>query len=168
MVAVTVAVKRPGGSDPPGRFGCSQEGRQGRIEPPTFRFSAQSWEKTRQLPPGAGGFLLKDASLRLVAAIRVVPAGYGQPAREIIRRVIEEYVPWRSTCPGPEGGDAGVGALRNLSERELDVLCLIARGLLNAGSPASSSSAKARSDPRDPHPGQTRAFAIRCKRQCCL
>ena len=41
-VAVTVAVKRPGRRDPPGRFACSHEVVRGGVEPPTFRFSGAS------------------------------------------------------------------------------------------------------------------------------
>jgi hypothetical protein len=38
-VAVTVAVKRPFRTNPPGRSGCSQVVVRGGVEPPTFRFS---------------------------------------------------------------------------------------------------------------------------------
>jgi hypothetical protein len=38
-VAVSVAVKRPVRSDPPGRFGWWEVVVRGRIELPTFRFS---------------------------------------------------------------------------------------------------------------------------------
>jgi hypothetical protein len=38
-VAVTVAVKRPGRRNPPGRLRCSEGVVRGGVEPPTFRFS---------------------------------------------------------------------------------------------------------------------------------
>jgi len=76
---------------------------------------------------GASGFLLKNAPPeQLVAAIRSVAAGDALLAPEITRRLIEEYVSWPRT-------DAAVQSrLRELSERELDVLRLIAAGLSNA------------------------------------
>jgi DNA-binding NarL/FixJ family response regulator len=76
---------------------------------------------------GASGFLLKNAPPeQLVAAIRTVAAGEALLAPEITRRLIEEYV------SRPRTGAAVQGRLRELSERELDVLRLIAAGLSNS------------------------------------
>jgi len=76
---------------------------------------------------GASGFLLKNAPPeQLVAAIRTVAAGEALLAPEITRRLIEEYVSW------PRTEAAVQGRLRELSERELDVLRLIAAGMSNA------------------------------------
>ena len=78
------------------------------------------------LRAGASGFLLKSAPPeRLVAAIRTVAAGDALLAPEITRRMIEEYV----RRPRPTG-DAG-RALDELTEREREVLALIARGQSN-------------------------------------
>jgi DNA-binding NarL/FixJ family response regulator len=76
---------------------------------------------------GASGFLLKDVPRsQLVAAVRTVTDGEALLSPSITRRLIEEFVrrPPRA---------AGVPAqLQELTERELEVLRLIARGLANA------------------------------------
>ena len=79
------------------------------------------------LKAGAAGFLLKSAPpARLVEAVRTVASGEALLAPVITRRLIEEYV--RRPPPGrtrtPEG-------LESLTDRELEVLELIARGLSN-------------------------------------
>jgi DNA-binding NarL/FixJ family response regulator len=80
----------------------------------------------RALKAGASGFLLKDASReQLVGAVRTVAAGEALLAPAITRRLIEDF------CRGPEPGAAPEGAAA-LSERELEVLRLLARGLSNA------------------------------------
>jgi hypothetical protein len=111
--------------------------------------SAQSWERFDSFPlaPVASCSRTHPPE-RLVAAIRVVSAGYGQFAGR------SSVASSRSTCPDPEGGDAGVGALRNLSERELDVLRLI---------PAGSRTPNRRQALRQPKHGQTHATRILAK-----
>jgi DNA-binding NarL/FixJ family response regulator len=80
----------------------------------------------RALKSGASGFLLKDATReQLVGAVRTVAAGDSLLAPVITRRLIEDF------CRGPEPGTSPE-ATASLSERELDVLRLIARGLSNA------------------------------------
>jgi DNA-binding NarL/FixJ family response regulator len=75
---------------------------------------------------GASGFLLKDVPPeRLADAVRVVAAGDSLLAPAITQRLIEEYV--RRPPPG-SGPPAEVS---ELTERELEVLKLIARGLSN-------------------------------------
>ncbi|HEU4426513.1 MAG TPA: response regulator transcription factor [Pilimelia sp.] len=78
------------------------------------------------LRAGASGFLLKNASPEeLVHAIRVVASGAALLDPAVTRRVIEEFARTpASTQPPPE--------LANLTERELEVLNLVARGLSNA------------------------------------
>jgi DNA-binding NarL/FixJ family response regulator len=74
---------------------------------------------------GASGFLLKDASrYQLAGAIRTVAAGQALLAPAITRRLIEDF------CRGPAPGPAADGTGR-LSERELDVVRLLAQGLSN-------------------------------------
>jgi DNA-binding NarL/FixJ family response regulator len=76
---------------------------------------------------GASGFLLKDVRPeQLAEAVRVVAAGETLLAPAITRRLIEEFV--RRRPPG-SGTPAEVSGL---TERELEVLKLVARGLSNA------------------------------------
>jgi DNA-binding NarL/FixJ family response regulator len=78
------------------------------------------------LRAGASGFLLKDAPPeRLVEAIRIVAAGEALLAPAVTRRVIEEYAR-RPERPPP------APALEHLTDREREVLRLLARGLSNA------------------------------------
>ncbi|MBB2948404.1 DNA-binding NarL/FixJ family response regulator [Actinoplanes lutulentus] len=80
----------------------------------------------RALHAGAAGFLLKDApSSRLIAAVRAAATGDSLIEPSITRRLLERFAaPAPSTGPPPE--------LAALTDRELDVLRLIARGLSNA------------------------------------
>jgi len=73
---------------------------------------------------GASGFLLKDASGdQLAHAVRTVSAGQALLAPAITRRLIEDF------CRGPAPGEPATG---RLSERELEVVRLVAQGLSNA------------------------------------
>jgi DNA-binding NarL/FixJ family response regulator len=76
---------------------------------------------------GASGFLLKDVRPeQLAEAVRVVAAGDALLAPAITRRLVEQFV--RRPPPGSEKPPE----LAELTERELDVLVLVARGLSNA------------------------------------
>jgi DNA-binding NarL/FixJ family response regulator len=76
---------------------------------------------------GASGFLLKDAPRdQLIGAVRTVAAGDALLAPALVRRLIEDFV----RRPGP--GERLPAELDELTERELEVLTLIARGLANA------------------------------------
>jgi DNA-binding NarL/FixJ family response regulator len=76
---------------------------------------------------GASGFLLKDIRPeQLAEAVRVAAAGDSLLAPAITRRLIEEFV------RRPPPGSGPPAELSNLTERELEVLMLIARGLSNA------------------------------------
>jgi DNA-binding NarL/FixJ family response regulator len=76
---------------------------------------------------GASGFLLKDAPRdQLLGGVRTVASGDALLAPALVRRLVEDFV--RRPPPG-----AGPPAeLDELSERELEVLRLIAQGLSNA------------------------------------
>ena len=79
------------------------------------------------LRSGASGFMLKNAAPEeLVRAVRVVAAGEALLAPSITRRVIAEY----SQRAAPRKNDAG--RLEQLTERELEVLRLLATGKSNA------------------------------------
>jgi DNA-binding NarL/FixJ family response regulator len=85
------------------------------------------------LRAGASGFLLKSADGdTLVEAVRVVAGGEALLAPAVTRRVIEQFVavvPEGGPPAGPHEPDAA--AIGDLSERELEVLQLMARGFSN-------------------------------------
>jgi DNA-binding NarL/FixJ family response regulator len=77
------------------------------------------------LRAGASGFLLKDTPPeQLVEAIRIVNRGDGLLAPSVTRRLIDDFASRRPVAAPP--------GLDTLTERELDVLKLVARGLNNA------------------------------------
>lgn len=79
------------------------------------------------LRAGASGFLLKDAPPdQLIAAVRIVAGGDALLAPAITRRLVEEFAR-RPQRPAPEAF-----GLDRLTERETEVLRLVARGLSNA------------------------------------
>ncbi|MGO4461546.1 response regulator [Streptomyces sp. M-16] len=79
------------------------------------------------LRAGASGFLLKDASARQLAdGVRVVAAGEALLAPSVTKRLIVEF---SKLAKAPQAADpAGVP---ELTERETEVLVLIAQGLSN-------------------------------------
>ncbi len=78
---------------------------------------------------GASGFLLKDTPPEeLVRAVRVVAAGDALLAPSVTRSLIEEF---GRAAPAGAPDVAGSGVLDRLTEREREVLVLMARGLSN-------------------------------------
>jgi DNA-binding NarL/FixJ family response regulator len=79
------------------------------------------------LRAGASGFMLKDTDPKqLVEAVRVVAAGDALLSPSITRRLIAEF------ASRPEVRDAHPERLSELTQRELEVLRLVAQGLSNA------------------------------------
>jgi len=79
------------------------------------------------LRAGAAGFLLKDTPPRQLAeAVRTIAAGESLLAPAVTKRLIERYV------SRPPGDTARRERFAELTERELQVLQLITRGLSNA------------------------------------
>lgn len=77
------------------------------------------------LRSGASGFLLKDADGdQLVEAVRIIAAGDALIAPSVTKRLISEF------ADRPES--AKVQGLDDLTEREVEVLGLVAKGLSNA------------------------------------
>ncbi|MFE9813623.1 response regulator transcription factor [Streptomyces sp. NBC_00236] len=80
------------------------------------------------LRAGASGFLLKDASARQLAeGVRVVASGEALLAPTVTRRLITEFSKL-AAAPRPPA----LAQMGDLTERETEVLVLIAQGLSNA------------------------------------
>jgi DNA-binding NarL/FixJ family response regulator len=78
------------------------------------------------LQAGASGFLLKNSGpAELLHAIRVIAAGDALLAPRITRRLIAQFAALRATR------DAGEHRLAALTQREREVLALVAHGLTN-------------------------------------
>ena len=90
----------------------------------TFDLNEYVYEALRA---GASGFLLKDASAQALAeAVRVVAAGDAMLSPSVTRRLLGAFT--RLGPPRAPGQDQ----VEQLTERETEVLTLIARGRSNA------------------------------------
>jgi DNA-binding NarL/FixJ family response regulator len=83
------------------------------------------------LRAGASGFLLKDVpAAELTAAIRVVASGEAVVAPAVMRRLLDRFA---HRLPSSDAeAPAAPARLQTLTDRELAVLRLVARGLSNA------------------------------------
>ncbi|MFF5502953.1 response regulator [Streptomyces roseolus] len=80
------------------------------------------------LRAGASGFLLKDASARQLAdGVRIVAGGEALLAPTVTKRLITEFARTADTAPRAPA----VAQVGELTERETEVLVLIAQGLSN-------------------------------------
>lgn len=82
------------------------------------------------LQAGASGFLLKNSTPeQLIDAVRVLAAGDALLSPAVTRRVIERF---GARADAAESSSAATAALATLTDRESEVLQLVAQGLSNA------------------------------------
>jgi DNA-binding NarL/FixJ family response regulator len=80
----------------------------------------------RAMRAGASGYMLKDGTReQLAAAVRTVAAGDSLLAPAITRRLIQDF------CRTPPADTARAEAARALTDREIEILRSVARGLSN-------------------------------------
>lgn len=89
------------------------------------------------LDAGASGFLLKNAGAEdLIAAVRALAAGDGMLAPEVTRRVLARFTtaaaPARPASPARTAASVPTGLAEPLTERESEVLVLLADARSNA------------------------------------
>jgi DNA-binding NarL/FixJ family response regulator len=90
------------------------------------------------LRAGASGFLLKDVeAAKLAEAIRVIATGNAIVDPAVTRRLLEQFAhrlpaPAPSKLAGAPSPDGATASLDGVTEREVEVLALVARGLSNA------------------------------------
>jgi len=90
----------------------------------TFEVDEYVYEALRA---GATGFLLKTAPAdQLLASVRAAMAGDALLSPSVTRKLVEEFVRRSPSAPNANPG------LNRLSDRELEVLKVVARGLSNS------------------------------------
>ncbi|MFE4972644.1 response regulator [Kitasatospora sp. NPDC056651] len=84
------------------------------------------------LKAGVSGFLVKDMALDdILAAVRVVASGDGLIAPGVTRRLIKEFAGRPSTGAGVGSGAKPRRTVSGITDREREVLTLVAQGLSN-------------------------------------
>ena len=84
------------------------------------------------LQAGASGFLLKDVRPHeLVAAVRTVASGDAVVSPRVTRRLLEEYAQQLPVADAADPGADRYPQLASLTEREREVLAVVAQGLSN-------------------------------------
>ena len=125
VVIMDIRMPRVDGIEATRRLAAHGEGAPRVLVLTTFDLDEYVWEALRA---GAGGFMLKDAPPRQLAeAVRTVAAGESLLAPAITRRLVERFV-----AAPPAGASAQRERFAELTERELEVLGLVARGRSNA------------------------------------
>lgn len=85
------------------------------------------------LDAGASGFLLKNAAAEdLIAAVRALAAGDGMLAPEVTRRVLARFAGASSLAPAPARPRSATPLAEPLTDREAEVLALLADARTNA------------------------------------
>jgi DNA-binding NarL/FixJ family response regulator len=113
-----------GGDDGPRAPAADAPGRPSVLVVTTFDLDEYVYEALRA---GASGFVLKDASAQALAeAVRVVAAGDALLSPSVTRRLLAEFARL-----GAPGGPSRF-RLEQLTQRETEVLTLVARGLSNS------------------------------------
>jgi DNA-binding NarL/FixJ family response regulator len=113
-----------GGDDGPRAPAADAPGRPSVLVVTTFDLDEYVYEALRA---GASGFVLKDASAQALAeAVRVVAAGDALLSPSVTRRLLAEFARL-----GAPGGPSRF-RLEHLTQRETEVLTLVARGLSNS------------------------------------
>ncbi|WP_181792656.1 response regulator transcription factor [Streptomyces sp. WELS2] len=108
-----------------GRRGLLGPGRSRALMLTTFDLDAYVDDA---LTAGASGFLLKNSSYEeLAAAVRAAAAGHSALSPEVTQRIIQGHLRGRR-----QPSDHDLARLRDLTQREVDVLRLIRDGLSNA------------------------------------
>ncbi|MFF4398141.1 response regulator [Streptomyces sp. NPDC001480] len=124
VVLMDIRMPEVGGIEATGRITAEHPGIRVLVLT-TFDLDEYVYEALRA---GASGFLLKDASAdQLAEAVRVVAAGDALLAPGITRRLIAEFSRLDGSRRAPLKPRVG-----GLTERETEVLALIAQGLSNA------------------------------------
>ncbi|MFI1577128.1 response regulator [Embleya sp. NPDC020630] len=125
VVLMDIRMPRLGGIEATRRITGTADGAAKVLVLTTFDLDEYVYEALRA---GASGFLLKDASAEELAnAVRVVAAGDALLAPNLTKRLIGEYARLAGAPRIPVKGRLG-----DLTERETEVLSLIAQGLSNA------------------------------------
>ena len=125
VVMMDIRMPRVDGIEATRRLAAHGEGAPRVLVLTTFDLDEYVWEALRA---GAAGFMLKDAAPRqLVVAVRTIAAGEALLAPAITQRMVERFM----RAP-PAGAAAQRERFAELTERELQVLKLVARGRSNA------------------------------------
>ena len=113
-----------GGDHRPRAPAADTPGRPSVLVVTTFDLDEYVYEALRA---GASGFVLKDASAQALAeAVRVVAAGDALLSPSVTRRLLAEFARL-----GAPGGPSRI-RVEHLTQRETEVLTLVARGLSNS------------------------------------